>query len=335
MIRNPLRRRAGWTLVALSLALHAITVFCFARHPDRFAAFTVVPIWLWGGIGLTLSASAFYFLRASLSMIVTSMWALTILLGADEARVLANLGKQGPAPGPAAPFHGAPVVRVATLNCSSFEYGDPSFDIAAWQPDIILLQEAEPQHVRRVADVLYDGHGDYRTYHTNGIVTRWMIRREVRNPFYRDHQATIRTPEGREIEVVNIHINSASTNLELWTRSCWVEHRLNLQYRRQELSTCLQVLEQTSPFPSRPTLLGGDFNSPANDVVHDLLARDFTDAFAAVGTGWGDTFQRRIPILRIDCLYATRQFRPVRCHAVTTNHSDHRMVIADYVLHED
>ena len=333
MFRNPLRRRAGWTLVALSLALHAVTVFCFARHPERLAAFTVVPIWFWGGIGLVLSASAFYFLRASLSMVVTAMWALTILLGADEARVLANLGKEGPKPGTPTLFHGAPVIRVLTLNCATFQYGDPSADIAAWQPDIILLQEAEPYHVRRVADVLFAGHGDYRAYHTNGIITRWPISREVRNPFYRDHQVTIRTPEGREIEVVNIHLNSASTNLELWTRSCWAEHHVNLQYRRQELSTCLQVLEQTTPFPERPTLLGGDFNAPASDLVHDLLARDFTDAFSAAGTGWGNTFQRRIPILRIDCLYSTHQFRPVRCQAITTTHSDHRMVVADYLLY--
>ena len=83
-------------------------------------------------------------------------------------------------------------------------------------------------------------------------------------------------------------------------------------------------------FPNTPTLFGGDFNSPASDVVHRQLARDFVDAFATAGTGWGDTFQRRFPILRIDHIYATRHFTPVRCRAVTTRHSDHRMVVADF-----
>ncbi|MGC4016583.1 MAG: hypothetical protein QM755_18990 [Luteolibacter sp.] len=148
-------------------------------------------------------------------------------------------------------------------------------------------------------------------------------------PPYREQQVTIQDASGREMEVVNIHLKSAATNLRLWSPSAWHEHRMVRQERRQELSTALQLLSQTSPFPDRPTLLGGDFNSPASDPVHYLLARDFTDLFSAVGTGWGDTFQRRVPILRLDCLYATRQFTPVRCLAVTSRNTDHRMVVAD------
>jgi endonuclease/exonuclease/phosphatase (EEP) superfamily protein YafD len=58
---------------------------------------------------------------------------------------------------------------------------------------------------------------------------------------------------------------------------------------------------------------------------------DFVDAFAACGTGWGNTYQRRFPILRIDHLYATRHLTPVRCRTITTRFSDHRMVVADYL----
>ena len=107
------RRQLGWTLVASSLALHLLTVFAFARQPDRLAAFTVMPIWVWGGVGLLLSSVAFYFLRASLSLILTGIWAVTILLGADEARVLGNLAKEIPLPGQARPFSGLPVQCLA------------------------------------------------------------------------------------------------------------------------------------------------------------------------------------------------------------------------------
>ena len=78
--------------MVISLLLHIFTVYCFSRQPDRFTAFTVMPIWLWGGIGLVLSSVAFYFLRASLSLIMTGVWAITLLVGADEAKVLANFG---------------------------------------------------------------------------------------------------------------------------------------------------------------------------------------------------------------------------------------------------
>lgn len=334
---HTLRHRLGWTLVGLSLVLHLFTVFCYSRQPDRFAAFTVLPIWVWGGMGLALCTVAFYFLRASLSLVMTAVWAVTLLVGADEARVLANLAKAGPEPGAAAPYQGAPVLRVATLNCALFRYGDPSPDIAAWKPDIVLLQDAYPHHVRRVADALYGGRGDYRVHTTDkgsvGLVTRWKIHREVRNPGMRCQQATIGMPDGRTIEIVNVHLVTAATDLAFWHRHAWHEHRVNRGIRLKEIAMARQVLEQTTGFPGSPTLFGGDFNAGATDVVHRQLSADFVDAFAAAGTGWGNTYQRRFPILRIDHLYATRHFTPLRCRTVTTRHSDHRMVVADFLFH--
>lgn len=330
---SSLSRRLGWTLVGASLLLHILTVYCFSRQPDKLAAFTVMPIWLWGGIGLFFSCLAFYFLRASLSLIMTAVWVVTLLVGADEARVLANIGKSPPQTGQAEPYEGKPVLRVITLNSAFFTYGNPSQDISAWQPDIVLLQDIYPHQVRQIADVLYGGRGDYRTHQTNGIVTRWKIQREIRNPdpHNRNEQVTIRLPNGSDIEVVNVHLQTAATDLRLWRKSAWIGHRDNRVLRYKELSLVQQVLEQTTSFPNTPTLFGGDFNAPASDVVHRRLARDFTDAFAAAGTGWGNTFQRRFPILRIDHLYATRHFTPVRSRAFTTRYSDHRMVIADFL----
>jgi endonuclease/exonuclease/phosphatase (EEP) superfamily protein YafD len=329
---SPISRRIGWILVGASLLLHILTVYCYARQPDRFAAFTVMPIWLWGGIGLLLSSAAFYFLRASLSLIMTAVWAITLLVGADEARVLANTGKNPPLAGPAERFEGQPVIRVVTLNCAFFSYGNPASDLAAWHPDIVLLQDILPHQVGQVAAVLYNREGDYRTHQTNGIVTRWKIQREIRNPAKRDQQVTILIPSGLEIEAVNVHLATAATDLRLWKKSAWVDHRNNRIIRQKELTLTQQVLEQTTKFPNTPTLFGGDFNAPASDTVHRHLALDFVDAFATAGTGWGNTYHRRFPILRIDHLYATRHFTPVRCRAVTTRHSDHRMVVADFLV---
>ncbi len=326
-------RRFGWTLVGISLLLHVFTVYCFSRQPDRFAAFTVMPIWLWGGFGLILSTVAYYFLRASLSLIMTAVWAITLLVGADEARVLANFGKSPPLPGQAALHEGMPVLRVVTLNAAIFDYGNPATDIAAWQPDIVLLQDAFPYQVRQIADVIYGGRGDYRAHQTNGVVTRWKIQREIRDPSRRDQQVTILLPNSREIEVVNVHLSTAATDLRFWEKSAWSSHRINRAVRLHELSLTRQVLEQTTPnFPDAPVIFGGDFNAPATDIIHQQMHRDFVDAFAAAGTGWGNTYQRRFPILRIDHLYATRHFVPVRSRVVVSKNSDHRMVVADFLF---
>ena len=331
------RRSAGWTLVGLSLALHLVTVFAFSRQPDRFAAFTVLPIWVWGGLGLAASVIAYFFLRASLSLIMTAVWAVTLLIGADEARVLAHFGKQAPQPGEPAEYRGEKVIRVITLNCAGLRFGDPAQDIAAWQPDIVLLQDIHPHQVRHFADVLYDGQGDYRAHVSRdggiGVVTRGRILREVRNPALRAQQLTVEMPDKRQIEIINVHLETAATDLRFWRRQAWRTHRMNRTVRHNEIATVLQVLEQTSPgFPNIPVIFGGDFNAPATDPVHGRMTRDFTDAFAAAGSGWGNTFQRRFPILRIDHIYATRHFTPARCAVAVTRHSDHRMVVADLVL---
>lgn len=337
MRTTPFTRRTGWLLVGASLALHFITVFAFARQPDKLAAFTVMPIWVWGGIGIAFSSLAFYFLRAPLSLIVTGIWTLTLLLGADEARVIANLGTPAPQPGPAAPFDDQRPIRVITINTANFHFGNPGDDIASWDPDIVLIQEALSHQVKRIAEQLYDGLGDYRSYARNGIVTRWKITREVRNPdpdFHQlGHNVTIELPDSRRIEVVNLHLSSAATDLRLWQRSCWVNHRNNRQQRRLEIQVALKILEDTTPFPgAQAVILGGDFNAPATGPIQRHLQRDFSDAFLAAGSGWGDTYQRRIPILRLDQIHSTSHFTTLRCRAITTRHSDHRFVVADLLL---
>lgn len=315
-----------------SLFLHLFTVGCYSVQPDPFAAFTVMPIWLWGGLGLLLSTVAFYFMRAPLSLILTAVWALTILVGSDEARALGHIGKEAPQPGPAAPYQSRKVLRVLTINTGNFTFGDPTADIAAWDPDIVLLQQTSPGDTARIAQKLYHGKGDFRTHWYNGVITRWKISREDRNRIIRSQQLEIVAPNGFAVQVVNVHLATAATDLRLWRRSAWREHSGNRRIRRQEMSVALQILSQTTDFPSTPTIVGGDFNASATDVVHRQLSRDFVDAFSEAGTGWGDTFHRRFPILRIDHIYTTRHLTPVRSRAVETRHSDHRFVVADFLM---
>jgi len=334
---STLTRRSGWLLVGASLALHFLTVVAYARQPDLLAALTVLPIWVWGGLGVLLSGLAFYFLRAPLSLIMTGVWAFTVLLGADEAKVIANIGTEAPEKGIPLPVKGRQPIRVLTLNVAQFSFGDPTEDIAAWEPDIVLLQEAQPKQVKAIADRLYQGSGDFRAYALNGVASRWEITQEVRNqnPKFRflHHHVSIMTPDRGPIEIANIHLSEATTSMSLWKPSCWRDHKANRRQRQVEVAVALGVLEKTCAFPgAQPVIFAGDFNAPPTDPIQRQLRRDFNDAFAEAGTGWGNTYQRRIPVLRIDQIHATRHFTPVRCRAVTTRHSDHRMVIADLIL---
>ena len=328
------RLALGWGFVGGSLLMHLLTVWSYASQPDHLAAFTVFPIWFWGGIGLTLSVIAFCFLRAPLSLIVTAVWAVTLSVAMDEAKVLSNFNHPRIAVERSVMLDGQRIIRVATVNCANFSYGDPMYDLKKWDPDIVLLQQVYPHLVKRVAENLYGGRGDFRAYQTNGVVTRFEIRREVRNPITRNQQVTMRLPEGSEIEVVNVHLATAATDMRLWSSQSRALHRQNRDLRRKELSVVLQVLEQTAAFPSTPTIFGGDFNSGATDIVHRQLTRDFDDTFSQVGRGWGNTFHRRFPIHRIDHIYATRQLQPLSCGVLVSKKTDHRIVIADLRLRQ-
>lgn len=320
----------GRACVLLSLGLMLVTVFCFWRQPDRLAAFTVMPIWLWGFFGISLATFACYFLRARYSPLAIGLWVIVIFVGSDEARVFTHFDRSAPLPGPPAAHDGRPVIRVITLNCATGYYGNPAADFAGWQPDVVLLQDILPFQAQQIAITLYGNQGGFRAYRQNAIISRWPFVKETITPGQPDQQATVRFPGGHEIEIVNVHLATAATDLRLWRRSAWANHRANRKARKAELATTFGILKTTTQFPDIPVIFGGDFNAPATDVVFRQLSPDLVDAFATAGTGWGNTFQRRLPVLRIDHLFATRHFSPVRSTAAVTRHSDHRMVIADF-----
>lgn len=333
-IPAPLRRLATTVLAGLSLLLLLGTVFAFLRLPDLLAAFTAMPIWLWGGIGAGLSLAAFGFTRGRLPLALTGLWVVVLLVGADEVRPLARPGKAAPQPGEPATHHGRQVIRVIALNCGLFHFGDPSADIAVWQPDIVLLQEAWSPHARTIANTVFGENAHILSNRSNAIVSRWQLKPPPPRPGggrSRNHHATVVLPDGGEIDLLNLHLATAATDLRFWDPDAWRDHRNNRRLRREELVAALAQFREATGFPERPAIIGGDFNAPANDIVHKQLRGDVRDAFAAVGTGWGNTYHRRFAILRIDHLHATRHVTPVRSRAHTTRLSDHRMVIADFL----
>ncbi len=100
-----------------------------------------------------------------------------------------------------------------------------------------------------------------------------------------------------------------------------------------EIAYTLRKLEKTNTGPRLSNvIIAGDFNAPAGDKVYRMLKHDFADTFDDAGSGWGNTFHRSFPILRIDHIFASRSFQAIRSKAVTVTESDHRMVISDLLI---
>lgn len=332
---RPSRKCFAVALVLASLGFHLLTVALYSRQPDRFAAFTVFPIWVWGSAGLALASIAFIVFRAPLSLFTAAAWALTILFVADETRPLGRLGSDGIDPGTPGRYGGREVIRVATINWagSNENFSEP---IIRYKPDIIFIQEIpHPYRLRQLNETLFEGRGDYRYDKKTrcALVVRGEIEHHIQNPVYRSQQVRMRLPNGRRIELVNVHLQAASTDLSLWRRDCWRTHHHNRKLRRAELSFALQMLEKTNQNPKIPAVIvAGDFNAPAGDRIYRMLHDDYVDTFREAGHGWGNTYHRRFSILRIDHIFASKAFYTARSKAVSIKESDHRMVISDIVL---
>lgn len=319
------------------------------------AAFTVYPIWMWSILGLVLSGIAFLFWRAQLSLMLACLWLLTILLASDESNVIFNSSQGVPEPGWPKPFYSEPTIRICTLNWGANkmnpqEVAKQAELIARYRPDILFMQEITAGHAdimaKKVYPIeLYPNDYDMRTEKGAATITRWEITNTHHHSNLTHSQhTTLALPGGQIIDCVNLQLRSAITDMRLWQPSCWINHAKNRKKQRQQVLLCLKYLEdqragQTAS--SRPVVVAGDFNAPASDPLHTDTMQgnknnghdfDFYDSFFQVGSGWANTWHRRLPFQRIDYIYTTRRLKAVRSCNVVIPGSDHLMVVSDFVL---
>jgi len=73
----------------------------------------------------------------------------------------------------------------------------------------------------------------------------------------------------------------------------------------------------------KPILLGGDFNDTPVSNTYRRLSKDFIDSFCAAGKGVGTTYAGKIPLLRIDYIFADDSFTVVDHEVINSSISDH------------
>lgn len=341
------------SLIIASLGLHVITLASYSRQPDMMAAFTVYPIWMWSILGLVLSGIAFLFWRAQLSLMLACLWILTVILASDESNVLFTSSHGVPEPGQPKPFYSEPTIRICTLNwgvnkMKPAELAKQAQLIADYHPHILFLQEITPGHADMIAKKVYPlerypNAYDIRTEKGAATITPWEIINTHPNLPHSQH-TTLKLPGGQTIDCVNLQLRSAVTDMRLWQPSCWINHAQNRKKQRQQVLLCLEYLKTQRaehPASSRPVVIAGDFNAPASDPLHTDTMQghknnghdfDFYDSFFQVGSGWANTWHRRMPFQRIDYIYTTRRLKAVRSSNVVIPGSDHLMVVSDFVL---
>lgn len=94
-----------------------------------------------------------------------------------------------------------------------------------------------------------------------------------------------------------------------------------------------EVEEMLADIPNdgRPIILCGDFNdTPLSYTYHQIRSAGFVDGFVKTGRGIGHTYAGRLPLLRIDYIWANEQIQPMSFKRIKYKGSDHYPVILDF-----
>ena len=99
---------------------------------------------------------------------------------------------------------------------------------------------------------------------------------------------------------------------------------------RKEQVDIIQEMLSNDPYP---VIFTGDFNDVPNSYAYATIKGDrFQDIFLEKGFGVGRTFNAISPTLRIDYMFATKDFEIKQFNRIVKNLSDHYMLVADVKL---
>ena len=320
------RVAAAWVrpgFLSLSAGLGLGVGVCFWTRANGAAAITILPAGAWLALGLLLwLAGSWRVWRQPATLGVAALWMLYTLAFVEEPRSLAR----GLLPGPTA---SATTIRVVSLNCAGGS-AIAAAETVAYSPDVVLLQEVPGEAVvAALTEQLFGVDGGYVWGPDTAILAAGEVSSllSVRRPPTSHTRVRVRLTQVAEFEVVSLRLDPPPVEISLWNPATWRLYSDDRYHRRNQLAEIVAGWESQ---PTKlPLLVGGDFNAPAGDAVFRLLQPRLRDAFRSAGRGCGNTIINSFPFHRIDQIWHTREFRPVSVVARRTEHSDHRMVVAD------
>lgn len=101
------------------------------------------------------------------------------------------------------------------------------------------------------------------------------------------------------------------------------------EQRAEEIGTVLQAM----PPVNGPVIVCGDFNdTPLSYVYRQMQKAGFVDTFTKVGHGIKPTYAGRLPLLRIDYIWANDKVTPLNFNRCRYKASDHYPVILEFAI---
>ena len=219
-------------------------------------------------------------------------------------------------------------VRVVTWNVHGEVWHLPQIQqtLARLQPDIVCLQEAKAAAFAQALPGAQAAHT-----HEGWTLTRGRIIGQSAFPLSLPRvprwglSTQVELPQGR-VSVLNVHYQ-VGIRRHIYVISRGEPSPIE-EARQHSTEVVLDWLRRTEG----PRVVCGDFNTPPRARIHRALRAEATDAFAQAGRGWGFTYARGFPLIRIDYVWCDGAVTPVRCRTADGLASDHRLVVTDLLL---
>jgi endonuclease/exonuclease/phosphatase (EEP) superfamily protein YafD len=140
-------------------------------------------------------------------------------------------------------------------------------------------------------------------------------------------QAAAVEVDGRRLGVVDVHLHLPYLRPRFWSAAAWRAAAERFRIREDQMHVAVGAAKAFDS--DLPVLVGGDFNTPPGDLLFRALPEGLRDSFRVAGVGMGNTIVNDMPISRIDYVWAPEALETHSAVARRTNHSDHRLVVAD------
>lgn len=260
-----------------------------------------------------------------------------------------------------------PTLKVVSYNVGRFSLQDPSSGLSsraqcadsifrflkAQDADVVCLQEFHVRDAARIRSYIAEHMRGYRAEYYmfplsdgsafgNVTLSRLPVKGKGKIKFEESTNLAIYTDyeaHGRRFRVYNCHFESYNISptgiLRALTRADGhVFSETGGKMKRSMTRRPEQVDQVFSDIENCPleAFVCGDFNDNPMSYSYFRLTRGRKDSFVEAGTGFGSTFARIWPMLRIDYVLYPDRFRAVSHSTPRISCSDHYPVIAEIEL---
>ena len=309
-----------------SIVICGMVSLCRLFQSDWLAPAILVPTWCWLFPGLSLALFGFLRNQKRLFVAALAIWSVFGFLFVEEVRSLTRTWTMSAADWQTVRETGRGL-RVVSFNCNVGQTRSVE-EVAAWQPDIVLLQESPgSEQLGKLTASLFGQDGNFLCGGDVSILTHGKIRSTFADPKSHFVHAEIELPSGVLVDVVSVRLAPPVPRVDFWMPSFWGDHRnKRIEHRKQiaELMRHVQGIPKTHHL-----IVGGDFNAPPIDDSLSALRQRLSDSFLSAGHGWGATGTNEYPLFRVDQIWMSNNLQGEAVTAHKTHHSDHRMVVCD------